>query len=71
MAFCDYCDCRQCRTGISLMPLHHAKTVHGDWICEVCYLYDECAQHGINPCENKDCIHRPRLISDFEKRKCE
>lgn len=78
MAFCDFCDCENCKSGIISydigsgvreLKLYHAKCDDNKWICEVCYLYDLCIS-GPNknvdePCKDKKCSHRPKLISDF------
>ena len=40
MAFCDYCDCEDCKYGNSYLV--HAQTVSGKWICDVCYQYEVC-----------------------------
>jgi len=69
MAFCDYCDCEDCQNGTEYIS--HAQTVDGKWICDVCYLYDLCTadgpKRGALPCENKDCVHRPKLVSEWTK----
>jgi hypothetical protein len=69
MAFCDFCDCKNCREGASW--LGHAQTADGRWICDVCYQYDVCvtAKEKLGdrsgPCENFDCEHRPKLATPF------
>ncbi len=68
--FCDYCDCASCYNGSDGM--FHAQTVHGSWICDICYLYDLCTAKGLlrsfnGPCPNKDCPHRPTLITPWIK----
>lgn len=40
-------------------------------ICEICYGYDLCMADGPNrnpdgPCKDKDCIHRPKLVGEWE-----
>jgi hypothetical protein len=68
-AFCDFCDCESCLGGRE--DLTHAATADGRWICDVCYDYDLCTganrhvQRAHSPCEDKNCAHRPRLISAF------
>src|ERR1044072_6348356 len=72
-AFCDYCNCQQCKTGEapSSLHLHHAPTNDGRWICDVCYLYDVCTtgqmRNPSGPCVNKDCVHRPVLTGDWRR----
>ena len=74
-AFCNYCSCEECITGISdYGGLKHAKTDNDDWICNVCYHYDLCTADGPNrnisgPCEDLGCEHRPKLTSDWENGK--
>ena len=68
MAFCDFCDCNDCRYGTKY--LSHAQTSDGKWICDVCYTYDLCTADGPNrnwsgPCKNKDCQHRPTLVGEW------
>lgn len=67
MAFCDFCTCKDCQFGNN--RLYHAKTNVNTWICDVCYSYDQCTtgpNRNLNgPCKQKDCIHRPKLISDW------
>jgi len=63
-AFCDYCKCEVCKNGTSY--LKHAPVVGGGgWICDVCFMYDLCTsgpnRNKDGPCENEDCVHRPRL----------
>ena len=71
MNFCNYCSCSDCQYGTTY--LYHAETINGDWICDVCYLYDECviAKIKLNqftgPCPNKDCEHRPKIIGEWIK----
>jgi hypothetical protein len=62
MNFCDYCTCTDCKNGKSY--LSHAQTASGNWICDVCYTYDLCPN---GPCADKNCSHRPKLISGFQK----
>ena len=62
MAFCDFCECEDCINGTD--DLHHAECVDGRWICDTCFLYDCCTNDPIfprNPCEDKECEHRPKL----------
>lgn len=75
MAFCDFCKCDTCRYGDSY--LQHALTSdNGKYICDVCFLYDLCTSdhnpYGVarsdNPCENKNCKHRPKILSKWTKR---
>ena len=70
--FCSFCSCEQCKTGdtgIAGFKVTHAQTEDGRWICEVCYTYDVCidAQRAkgkvTGPCENKDCEHRPKIVT--------
>lgn len=65
--FCDFCTCSDCQNGTE--RLHHAQTADGSWICEICYLYDECTtgplRSSTGPCDNKDCIHRPTIVSEW------
>lgn len=54
---------------VPVMPLWHAQTEDGRWICETCYAYDLCVIAKSDPCsglcgENK-CGHRPKLISEW------
>lgn len=68
--FCDYCKCKNCQEGCDW--LSHAQTDNGTWICDVCYAYDLCMSPGSNrnwkgPCDNKDCEHRPKIISKWIK----
>lgn len=75
-AFCDFCDCKDCRVGPSYM--HHAAcddprdAGKRNWICDVCYTYDQCTasahkngygegRNPSGPCPSADCRHRPRL----------
>ena len=68
-AFCDFCKCEQCRNGghIGGVPIHHAQCSDGQWICEICYTYDVCTsgpnRSSNGPCKDKDCKHRPKLVS--------
>ena len=66
--FCDYCSCQDCQLGCAY--LSHAQTDTGTWICDVCYTYDLCTAHGPNrskngPCKDKNCIHRPKIVSEW------
>lgn len=73
-AFCDFCPCRDCQTGDSLHILCHAQTSDGRWICDICYEYDECvsaqrkAGEPVDPCKNKECAHRPKIISEWTRK---
>lgn len=55
MAFCDFCTCEACRTGIE-PELTHAPTEAGRWICDVCDVYEEClrqtGQRGYHPSDH-------------------
>lgn len=87
MNFCDFCECDRCKTGIMSthdlraeglnvedIKLQHAPTDDGKWICDVCYMYDQCTSN-INagnaprstsgPCEDYNCVHRPKLIGGW------
>lgn len=72
MAFCDFCTCENCQTGVNgYFDLFHAQTTDGRWICDICFAYDQCTS-GANrnpkgPCKNNECEHRPRLITKFIK----
>lgn len=65
MAFCDFCDCDDCKNGTKYLT--HAQTSDGKWICDVCYQYDVCVDQKrknndySGPCENLDCAHRPKV----------
>lgn len=65
--FCDFCECSDCKKGAA--HLSHAKTTPGRWICDVCYTYDECVRRGSKkgPCDDKNCVHRPKLEGKWEK----
>lgn len=49
----------------------HAPTEWGDWICSVCFAYECCVDwqnvlgEDIDPCQNVNCGHRPKLIGPF------
>lgn len=64
MAFCDYCTCSDCKSGAPWLV--HAQTESGKWICDVCFNYECCLRAGYNPCD-KQCSHRPKLISEWIK----
>lgn len=72
--FCDYCKCIDCQTGYShdsetkevLGKLLHAKTKDNKYICDICYnYYDGCISATGDVCANKNCQHRPILITHF------
>jgi len=71
MGFCDFCTCESCTEGTK--GLFHALCVDGRYICDVCYTYDLCTsdtpggppRNPSGPCDNKDCIHRPKLIGEW------
>lgn len=65
MAFCNYCQCSDCQHGDPRHKLTHAKTIKGDWICDVCWLYNSCKgpDGRDNPCKDKNCKHRPKLTT--------
>lgn len=67
--FCDFCNCNTCKYGETW--LSHAQVEENTWICDVCYLYDLCTdgpeKNVLGPCENKSCIHRPKLMSKWIK----
>lgn len=69
MRFCDFCLCSQCAQGD--IWLSHAQTEDGRWICDVCYTYDLCTsgpnRNPSGPCEDPNCIHRPKLVTDWIK----
>lgn len=69
--FCDFCPCSDCKNGASYVS--HAKTSTGRWICDVCFLYDICASvtkgKQSAPCEDKNCVHRPKIVSKWTKGK--
>lgn len=70
MIYCNYCDCNGCKYGnMDDVKLYHAKTFNNDWICNVCYKYDLCTSGPLRnkngPCENDECIHRPKIISNW------
>lgn len=74
MAFCDFCACESCQTGEGIPHLSHAKTSDGRWICDVCYAYDECVRaqrakgEARNPCKDRGCEHRPKIVGEWSKR---
>ena len=67
MAFCDFCNCDNCRYGAPW--LSHAQTADGRWICNVCYSFDLCTsgpnRNPNGPCEDLECEHRPKIVSDW------
>lgn len=69
MNFCDFCSCEDCITGDCKHEIFHAKTSDDKFICDVCYTYDVCtsgSNRSLNgPCEDKECIHRPKIISEW------
>lgn len=74
MAFCDFCECDTCKYGDG--HLTHALTNdNGKYICDVCFSYDLCTSdhnpYGVprcdNPCDDKKCLHRPKLITGWTK----
>lgn len=70
MIFCNYCTCEDCLTGDAsswsdTYKLKHAQTDKGDWICDTCYAYECCVNAGVQPCEDKNCEHRPKLVSGW------
>lgn len=70
MSFCDFCDCNECQFGYDAKKkIHHAKTSDGKLICEICYEYDLCTANvpnrRSNPCINKNCTHRPIIVSEW------
>lgn len=76
MAFCDFCPCEQCRTGntgVQGYAVNHAQTEDGKWICDSCFLYDVCvrkqraAGEPVDPCRDKLCSHRPRIVSEWSE----
>lgn len=68
--FCDFCSCDDCKYGNSIYVLHHAKTQDNKWICDICFEYDLCTsgpnRNSNGPCKEKNCDHRPKLISDWK-----
>lgn len=69
--FCDFCDCDECKFGADYDWFLHAQTNEPDkWICSTCYTYDLCTSgpnRANHPCENKECIHRPKLVTKWSK----
>lgn len=70
MAFCDYCDCEECREGTPyLQHAHVSDACGGGWICEVCFNYSVClaapARRGKGPCEDRNCVHRPEIAGPW------
>ena len=70
--FCDFCLCDSCKYGESdVLTIMHAPTSDGRWICDVCYIYDQCMtgpnRNPEGPCKDKNCAHRPKLIGDWVK----
>jgi hypothetical protein len=64
--FCDFCSCEDCQFGRK--NLTHAETSDYKYICDACYYYDLCIDGGCAaPCQDKECQHRPKLISPFVK----
>ena len=73
MSFCDFCPCKECRTGGERWhALKHALTSDGRWICDVCYSYSVCLKdperRGKGPCEDGGCKHRPVIVSSWTTR---
>lgn len=64
--FCDFCSCKDHSTSS-----YHAKTSDNKLICDICFEYDVCTsgpnRNSNSPCDDMDCIHRPKLISDWIK----
>ena len=69
MAYCDFCKCSDCQNGTPYIV--HAQTSDNRWICDVCYDYEICQKFeerkGLGPCDDKNCVHRPKLISEWIK----
>ena len=71
--FCNFCKCSDCINGSKF--LRHAQTTKNKWICDVCYHYDVCIDakrkegKREGPCDDKNCVHRPKLKSGWEKMK--
>ena len=71
MAYCDFCTCDDCQNGND--RLTHAETDSNQWICDICYCYSVCIDAKRNqpindgPCKDKNCHHRPKLVSEFKK----
>ena len=68
MNFRNYCSCSNCKNGIQ--GLFHAKTENEDFICGICWLYDQCTsgKDRVNhPCEDKNCQHRPKIIGEWKE----
>jgi len=72
MNFCDFCPCESCKFGDK--HLSHAQTDDGKWICDVCWRYEICMETKMallgkhdGPCDNLDCEHRPKLITEWKK----
>jgi hypothetical protein len=62
VAFCDFCDCQDCRLGRP--GLTHAPTKDGRHICDICWRYTVCCAAkrregvkrgttGAGPCEQE------------------
>ena len=72
MNFCDFCDCDDCKYGNGIVSTNHAQTSDGRWICDICYTYDMCTsgpnRNPKGPCDNKNCEHRPKIISSWKKK---
>lgn len=73
MNFCDYCDCENCKEGWpSYIKVKHAFTDEDKWICDVCYCYEMCKRkHDVSvpyngPCDDKNCVHRPKIVSEWK-----
>jgi hypothetical protein len=71
MAYCDYCDCKECQQGSK--HISFAKTIDGKNICDICYYYECClnaqelADEEKSPCAfNEKCKHRPQIISEWK-----
>lgn len=63
MAFCDFCKCEDCQAGTPY--LQHAQCEDGRWICDTCYNYELCIEAVRDICKEKDCGHRPKIVSDW------
>lgn len=69
--YCQFCDCDD-DEGNKRTDLSHAQMLDGNWICDICYYYSICITakedpNPISPCREKDCKHRPVLMTSWSK----